>query len=356
MRVEVWRGGVRVDTYGEDGIPIHAGDIQVDGTKQTQRILSGLQVDATDEMWNLLSPVGTELHCFRGFRYGPGASELIPVGRFMVESLTENYGGTWDGTVDTAPDFMDKVNRARFPQPRTFAAGTLIKSMISTLLSEVLGPVTVTATSLATLPSTAVLEKDRLGEIASAAASIGAIVYVDPNGIPVLADMPTIATTAVWNVDAGTSGVLYSAARKRATDTVYSAVSASQSNVDGTTPFVPQVAYDTDPNSPTYYLGPFGLVTFYMSSDKFQNASQALTAALARLPLVTATRAEFDLTAECNPALSAWDTISVALPRRTRDQAGVTERHMIAQFSIPLTPDGIQSISTRSTVADLVSG
>lgn len=356
VRVEVWRGGVRVDTYGDAGIPIYGGGVQVDGTKQTQRTLTGLQVDATDEMWDLLSSPGTELHCYRGFRYGPSSSELVPVGRFMLESLTETYGGDWGGTIDTAPDFMDKVNRARFPQPRTFAAGTQIKTMISTLLSEILGTVTVTATSTATLPSTAVLEQDRLGEIASATQSIGAIVYVDPNGQPVLADAPTIAATAVWDIDPGDGGVLYAASRRRSTEDVFSAVSASPSNADGTAPFAPQVAYDNNPDSPTYYLGPFGLVTDYLTSDKFQNAAQALAAAQARLPLVTANRAEFDLTAECNPALAAWDTVAVHLPRRLRGQTATTERHLAASFTVPLTPDGIQSMSTRSSVADLTSG
>jgi hypothetical protein len=355
VRLEAWRAGARVDTYGDDGIPIYAGEVQVDGTKAIQRSLSGLRVDATDEMWDLLSPVGTQLRAYRGFRYGPGRSELVPAGWFAIETLTENYGGDWDGSVESAPDLMWLVERARFLNPRTFPAGTRIATMISTLLSEILGSVTVTATSLATLPSTVVLEQDRLGEIQKAAESIGAIVYVNASGTPVLADAPTIQPAAVWDVDTGDAGVLYTAARSRSADRAYSAVKASAAQVDGVAQFAPQVVYDDNPDSPTYHLGPFGLVPYFMSSDKFQTAAQALAAAQARLPLVTATRAEFDLTAECNPALEAWDTIAVHLPRRQRGQTTVTERHMVSAFTIPLTPDGVQSISTRSSVADLPS-
>jgi len=65
-RVEVWRGGVRQDTFGDDGLPIYAGQVQVDGTKLTRRTLTGLQVDATDDNWALLSPVGTQLRCWAG--------------------------------------------------------------------------------------------------------------------------------------------------------------------------------------------------------------------------------------------------------------------------------------------------
>lgn len=353
-RVEVWRNGARVDTYGSAGIPIYAGEVQVDGTKATRRTLTGLQVDATDEMWDLLSPVGTRLHAYRGFRYGPGVSELVPLGRFVVTSLAEDYGGDWEGQVDTAADLMSLVERATFTAPRTFPARTLVVDMISTLLGEVLGSVQVTATSQAVLPSTTVLEFDRLGEIQKAAESIGAVVYTDVQGGPVIADAPVLQNTAVWDIDVDPdSGILYQASRSRSTDQAYSAVVAVPTGIDGAATFSPQVAYDNDPNSPTYYLGPLGVAPYRLESDKWTSATQALAAAQAMLPLVTANRAEFDLTAECNPALDAWDTVNVHLPRRFRGQETVVERHMIGSLTVPLTPDGVQRITTRSSVADL---
>lgn len=353
VRVEVWRSGVRVDTYGDDGIPVYAGTIQVDGTKLTRRTLSGLRVDATDEMWDLLSPPGTRLHCYRGFKYSYGGSELIPVGRFVVDSLSETYGGDWDGTVDTAPDLMALVQRARFPAPRAFPAGSLISNVVSGLLSEVLGEVSMLATSGAALPSWSVYERDRLGAITELLKSIGAQAYIAPDGTPVVVDIPQLVPDPVWDVDTGDVGVLYRASRQRSIERTYSAVSASPAQIDGVAPFGPQVAYDDNPDSPTYYLGPFGLVTYFMSSEFFGSASQALAAAQAMLPLVTATRAEMEIDAECNPALEAWDTIAVHLPRRLRGQSTVTERHLVATCTVPLTPDGTQSLSTRSSVADL---
>jgi hypothetical protein len=353
VRVEVWRAGVRVDTYGDAGIPVYAGSIQVDGTKLTRRTLTGLRVDATDEMWNLLSPPGTQLRCFRGFAYSNGGSELIPVGRFVVDSISETYGGDWDGTVDTAPDLMALVARARFVTPRSFTYGTRIRDMIGTLLSDVLGTSTVVATSEATLQSSAVYERDRLDAIDKACQSIGAMAYIAPDGTPMVVDIPPLADAAVWDVDAGASGVLYEAKRSRSNERAYTAVQASGAAVDGPAPFPPQTVYDDNPDSPTYYLGPLGIVPYFMSSELFTDAGQAWRAASARLPLVTANRAEFDLTAECNPALEAWDTIAVHLPRRLRGQTAVTERHLLGQFTVPLTPDGVQSMSTRSSVADL---
>lgn len=351
-RIEVWRGGHRVDDYGTQGLSIYGGKVQVDGTRLTRRTLTGLRVDATDDNWDLLSPVDTRLHCFRGFRYGPGRSELVPVGRFVLDQLTETYGGDWDGTVDTAPDLMAKVQRARFLNPRTFPAGTLIRDIISTLLSEVLGSVHVTATSTATLTSPQVYERDRLATIDKACQSIGATAYIGPDGTPHLTDIPTLGTP-VWTVDAGDDGVLYNAARQRATDEVFSAVAASGAQIDGTPPFPQQVAYDTNPASPTYWLGTFGLVPYFMSSEFFTSAPQAMAAALARLPLVTAPRAQMSIEAECNAALEAFDTIAVALPRRLRGATAVTERQMLRTFDVPLTPDGTQSMTTASSSVDV---
>lgn len=351
-RVEVWRDGVRVDPYGDEGLPIYSGQVQVDASRLTRRTLSGLRVDATDDNWNLLTPVGTQLRCFRGFRYGTGQAELIPVGRFTMDKLTETYGGDWDGTVDTAPDLMDRVRRARFLQPRTFPAGTPIRTLISVLLSEVLGTVTVTATSTATLTSPTVYQRDRLGTIDKACQSIGATAYIAPDGTPMLTDIPTLGTP-VWTVDTGDDGILYEASRQRSTDEVYSAVSASPGQIDGSPPFPPQVAYDTRPDSPTYYLGSFGLVPYFMSSEFFTAAGQAMAAAMARLPLVTAPHAQMDIDAECNPALEAFDTIAVALPRRLRGTTAVTERQMLRTFNVPLTPAGTQSMTTMSSAVDV---
>jgi hypothetical protein len=353
-RVEAWRGGVRVDPYADKGLKVYAGQVQVDGTKLTRRTLTGLRIDATDANWNLLSPVGTELRCFRGFRYGPGQSELVPVGRFTVDSLSETYGGGWDGTIDTAPDLMARVQRARFLAPRTFPAGTVIRTMISTLLSEVLGTVTVTATSTATLTSPQVYERDRLDTIDKACQSIGATVYIKPDGTPMLTDIPLLATTPVWTVNANADdAILYEATRQRSTADVYSAVSATPTQIDGAPPFAPQVAYDTRSTSPTYYLGPFGVVPYFMASGLFATAAQALAAAQARLPLVTAPHAQMDVRAECNPALEAFDTIAVVLPPRMGSLARISERQMLRTFDVPLTPDGMQSMTTMSSATDL---
>jgi hypothetical protein len=355
VRLEVWRSGARVDPYGEQGLAVYAGQVQLDRTKLVRRTLSGVHVDATDDTWNLLSPPGTELRAFRGFRYPNGSSELIPVGRFLLDDLSETYGGEWDGAVDTAPDVMVRVQRAQFLTPRTFLAGTRISDVISTLVGEILGPVTNLASSQATLLTDAVFDTDRGKAVTDSATSIGADVFCAPDGSPVIVDTPQLADP-VWAVDTGDSGILYKASRQRRGSESYSAVAAVSQDVGGAPPWPPQVAYDDDPNSPTYYLGPFGLVPLFLPSALYGAPDQALAAARARLPLVSGAHAQLDIDAECNPALDGGDTIEVRLPRRLRGQTPVTEQHLVSALTVPLTAAGTQSITSFSTAADLLGG
>jgi hypothetical protein len=146
---------------------------------------------------------------------------------------------------------------------------------------------------------------------------------------------------------------MYKAGRSRTLDRTYSAVVANGSQIDGTPPFPPQIAYDDDPNSPTYWRGDFGLVPYFMSSDLFSTASQANFAARTRLPLVTAPHAQVDIEAECNPALEGFDTIAVAFPKRLGGLTTTTERQMIRTFTVPLTVEGTQSMTTMSSSVDL---
>lgn len=345
-RVEVWRGGTRIDNFGDNGIPVYGGEVAVDGSKLTRRILSGLRVDATDAMWDLLSPPGTRLHVHRGV-----GAELLPVGRFIVDDLTETYGGDWDGQVGAAPDLMVLVQRARFPAPREFSEGTSVLFALRTLVEEVLGPATVLATSRAVLSGPKTFERDRDKAVLELAQAAAADVFCAPDGTPMIVDTPQLGTS-VWTVNPGDGGVLYSGTRGRSLRTSYSAVSASNNGVGGDAPYPPQVVYDDDPRSPTYYLGPFGLNTYFIASDLLATPEQALLAAKARLPLVTAARATLDVTAECHPGLDANDTITVVLPPRFGGQQQVVERHLIGSVTVPLG-DGTQSITTKSAVADV---
>lgn len=352
-RVEVWRGGTRVDPYGDRGLTVYGGQSTDNAAKQVRRTLTGAKVDANDATWDLLSPAGTELRVWRGFTYLNGETDLAPVGWFVLDDLEETYGGDWAGQIGSAPDRMVRVQRDRFTVPRSFPAGMRIVDAIATLLTETLGLVTVLTTNAATFDTAKVFERDRAGAIGEMAKSIGVDVFIAADGTPTVTDLPQLAAEPVWTVDAGDQGVLYTATRGRSLAGVYTGVTAVGKQIDGAPPFAPVTVWDADPLSPTYYLGPLGKVPYFMTSDLFRNAEQALYAATTRLPLVTAPRAQFTVDAECNPALASGDTIRVSLPPRQRGQQPVIERHLTRVITTPLGPDGTQTIETASAVADV---
>jgi hypothetical protein len=351
-RVEVWRFGIRVDTYGDAGLPIYGGQVDVDPTKQVRRVLTGLKTDATDETWALLSPTGTEIRVFRGFKYLNGEVEAIPVGWFVVPDIEEEYGGDWSGQIGASDDRMSLVQRARFVTPRAIPAQGIISEVAQALLAEVLGEVTNLASSLALVTSPLLFERDRAAAVKTLLDSIGAEAIIAPDGTPIIRDIPTLEEEAVWTVDAGNNGVLYSATRSRSYRRTYSGVVAAGSQIDGSTPFDPVAQWDDDPLSPTYRYGPFGQVPYFFTSPLLATSEQARVAALALLPRVTAARAQMSLSAECNPALADGDTILVRLPKRQRGQQLIVERHMVGPFTVPLTTDGVQTIETASAVVE----
>lgn len=352
-RVEVWLGGARADDYGDDGLPFYGGQVDVDGGKQIRRTLTGLQVDADTDTWDLLSPPGTELRAWRGFRYPNGDTDEVPQGRFVIPNLEETYGGDWDGQIGSAPDRFDLVRKARFTTPRAIPAGVYIKDTIATLMSEVLGTVTNTCTSFAVTPSPLLYERDRAKAIQEMAASIGADVGVSADGTPYVRDAPVLASTPVWQVTVGDDGILYRATRGRSYERTYSGVVASAAQIDGALPFPPVTVWDTNPGSPTYHLGPFGKVPFFLTSPLLGTSAQASTAAETRLRDVTAIRNQLTVDAETNPALEDGDTITVTLPARDGFGSPIVERHLVKAFTVPLLPSGLQRIETVSSAADV---
>lgn len=352
-RVEVWFDGERVDGYGDDGIPVHGGNVDVDPGKQVRRTLTGVEVDATDAMWNLLSPVGTQLRAYRGFRYLNGEVDAVPLGVFVVPNLSETYGGNWGGQIGTASDPMILVQRARFTTPRAILPGRRVIEVIAELVSEILGPVAVMSDSQAVTGSGLLYERDRgkaIGELAAAAA---VDVFCSPDGAPTIRDTPQLADTGVWTVDPGDDGVLYTATRERTHERTYSGVVVAADLPDGAPGFDPVEVWDEDPLSPTYYLGPFGKVPYFFTSPLVRGSGDALAVAYSLLPKVTAPRAQLTLEAECNPALADGDTITVTLPPRQRGSTRVTERHLVGPFTVPLTADGVQHIDTASSAPDV---
>ncbi len=341
-RVEVWRAGVYVDT-----IDVAAGTVNV---RARNRIRRTIDLTVPERLWpsessDTLSPTAAELRVYCGVGYGAAADELVPVFRGRVESVNRAY---LSGRLTvTGSDRMADVNADAFETPRAGPTGTRVTDVIRSLLIETLPDVSVTnlTTSDATVPSGLLWDRDRGTAIDDLAKSIGAEVVALPDGNFEIRPVPTINADPAWTVTDGVGGTVVADVQEQSRDGAYNVVVVLAERADGQEP-LRVVVRDDNPDSPTYYDGPFGRRVRLYSSPLITDAGQAAQAGKAILARSLGITRQRRVTVVPNPALDAGDVLWVTV-------AGVYERHIADVFSVPLAADGgACTIETRSTRVD----
>jgi hypothetical protein len=326
-----------------EDLPFTDGSVAVNAGAGVARTLTLTVADPT--LWDVLVPIGTELRVYRGIRYpGVAAPEAVPLGVFVIDTQSMALGPA--GSISlTAPDRWARVQRARFEAPAASVKGARTTAEIARLVNLAIPGVgvTTTATSTATV-SALIWERDRDKAVNDLATSIGAEAYFDWTGNLLIRDAPLLSAPPIgWRVDASATGVLLGGERSRERSRTYNVVVASAGSVDGTAPFAPQTAADTDVTSPTCVTGPMGRVPYFFASPLLLTAGQALAAATTLLNKVKGAAASVNVDAAVNPALEKGDVFYVILPDAS------VERHMAESFTVPLTVGASQQITTRTT-------
>lgn len=333
-------------------IPIFAGDVVVDGTADIRSTLD-LTTDGTG-MWptgasSPLAPYGNEIYVERGIVYGDEQVEWVGLGYFRIQSPEQDAPP--DGPIRlTGRDRMAGIIDARLLAPVQFDAAASLGSVVAQLVTEVYPTATVQwddATDSVILARPLITADDRFGFLDDLVRSAAKIWYWDHRGVLVIKDAPA-ATTPVYDVSAGSGGVLVSMSRQLTRDGVYNAVVATGEATDTTAP-VRAVAFDNNPASPTYYSGRFGPVPRFYSSPFLTTEDQAASAAEAILRQGMGLPYSVDFTAVANPALEPWDPVTI--------RAGAGERretHIVEKLTVPLTYSGALTANTRQQTNVLV--
>ena len=351
-------GGAAVD--GAQDLRPTGGTI-TDTTKPGVRRLLNLELAPEPGLFDRLSPVGTTLSVTARVQYTDRTTIDIPMGVFDVDSESLSEGG---GALSvTAPDKWVRIQRAKFTGPTSSVVGALVTDQIINLVQGALGiyePVSVLASSTARVPALT-WEKDRDKAIQDLAASIGAWVYFDRNGLCTIADLPTIGASADWLIDSSASGILIELDRTRSRTNTYNVVVVSSSAADGEK-FTPQVQWDADPLSPTYagpdpvahpdLAGPFGVSTYFFDTPLPLDALGARFTANTILARTAGLASQASMGSAPNPAMNATDTLDVMPPKERYDIPRVLERHMADTVTHPLTLGSAQHIEGRSTRSD----
>lgn len=324
------------------------GSVTVDRAQAVRRTCTVTGADVsliprtpTDE----LATYGATLRISRGVEYGDGSSELVPLGVFRLDSV--------DGDVTFGPVTLSGKDRSAIVQDDKLTApyratGTVV-SAITALIQRSLPTAVVTSTIVdATIGSRIFdIEADPWAAVQEIAAAAGAECYATPDGEFTITTLPDLATaTPVWAVEATEGGVYISGTRGMSSDGVYNGVLARGENTSDNVAPVSYLATDNDPNSPTYWSGPYGRRPMFYSSATLITTAAAQNAARLKLAEAKAPNASGDFSSLPNPALEPGDVLRVV------HDDGSRELHQVASFSVPLDLGGDFPIATISAKED----
>jgi hypothetical protein len=341
-------GQTGTDPDGTD-ILVLGGDVELDGAAAIRSTLD-LTTDGTG-MWptspsSLLTPYGNEIFVRRGIAYGNGTTEWVSLGYFRIESPEQDQAP--DGEIRiSGKDRMAGLVDARLLTPVQFPANTTLGEIMDQLVGDVYPWATIEwddVTDQTTIGRGLVAEEDRHGFLAELVTAAGKIWYWDHRGVLVIRS-PADPSSPVFDVNHGEDGVLVSMGRRLTREGVYNAVVATGEGADTSIP-ARGVAVDGNPNSPTYWYGPFGKVPRFFSSPFLITDLQAARAAAAMLQQSLGLPYAVDFTAVPNPALEPDDPIRVSYSSRHGD-----ETHVIERLTIPLSVDAPLAGSTREQSA-----
>lgn len=295
---------------------------------------------------SLIIPAGAEIVIRTGFAYAGGAEELVPMGVFTIEAVSWKDGRSSEVQID----FNDRgkvIERYGWNAPKDFS-GKLATAVLAELVNFT-APYYSLTTQMSglsdyRLPGGSVLDNDRLDNIKTVAAGMGGQVYFNRFGNPILTRVPqidpsTTASAAVWQVDAGTDGVLVEANKGLSRSDVFNGVAVYGAVPDEgkKQPFATVI--DNNPNSPTYYGGPFGKVWERIEDSTLTTVTQCQKLASTTLAQRTGLAKSVDFQLVPNAALDVDDIILV------KYYNGSTELHIIDSYDI--SPSGM-SARTRS--------
>lgn len=344
-KVEAWHAGSQMALDTDDGnVPILAGSVTDDATRPGVR--RTLNLTTTSDIWDDLNTAGVTLKPYRGWRYTDGTTEYAQLGVFTVDAARRKYAhSATDEMTLTCPDQWAIVQRSRFEAPRAGNGNAVTQSVSWITECFTSAPSTsITATSTVSVTDQ-IYDRDRSQAIVDIAKAAAFDVSFGSTGLVVARPLPSIDDAVVWTANSGELGVLIEANRERSVQRVYNVVVVSGQDVDGSPPFAPVILADTDPASPTY-VGTLGRIPYFFESALLLDTTQALAAARTIYERVRLPAQQMSFTQTVNAALETGDVVQVVLPD------GIIERHLLERIDTPLTVDGTQTITARSTRAE----
>lgn len=358
--VDLWRysklktGALSVEKIAED-LPIQSGSVTDDRSAAIRRRCN-LRLPGTPEVMALLTrnvpgngglwPTGNELRIRSGIRYDDGTEETVPMGVFRVAQPTIIRGPDGIQVELTGYDRSRTISRARFTEPAQFGTQSestynwtyqdlimrIVQRAYGTRLQDVrdwesfdpsvhVEPVIkFKRVPDPTKPKllTVTLDDDPWTVCLNAGLAIGEELQFDQMGDLVMEKIPDPGLQEVtYEYIEGEEATFTDLSRVIDDERAYNGVIVTGQSSSTDEKIVRGEAWDTDPESPTYYRpgsgvsSNYGPVPYFYSSQYIYNNYQAQEVAKAMLKLVSGFIETITFDGIMNPAQESGDVVAI---------------------------------------------
>ena len=328
------------------------GTVAVDATAENIRTCSFSCLDPAgiltpvDPSGGQLYPDGTEIKIFAGY-LADGQATLYPQGVFGVTEVDVVSSVSAPGPVlnVTGSDRSMRISRNLFANAYSIPNGTSVTQAVLDILSQQ-AP---WCTAVSIVGNTAVVAAqayqpgdDPWQAIQEVCASAGLLAFFDREGVLRVIDDPSVNPTkpTALFIDGGAS-TANSVTRVTSNSPGYNGVIVTGQSLANASTVISGSAFDSDPNSPTYYLGAYGKVPAppVQASTVSTNAAAAAMAH-ALLPQVLGMTRQVVVDAVPCYWLDAYDLIFVVNDATQTREVGILE-----QATIPLDYTQLEAIT-----------
>jgi len=353
VRLEVWSGlGAPLATLipaqlrgePEGGLCFYNGTVSA---TLNSRVTRELQFSVPYDLYplsplDLLAPFGNEIRAYRGVRLGDGSDVYTwQVFRGRIRQVRQYSTGNVTVTcTDRAADVTDH----EFVSPQNSQTGNSVFLEFVRLVSDAVPDATFGASDeFITQVQPLTWELSRSAALDELARTMGAVWYSLANGDFVMRRYPwTQPSPPVVTLTDAPGGTVNYWEALRDRNMIYNVVTVSGERLNGDVP-VYGTAMDTNPLSPTYVEGGFGVRSLL---DRLQTPStpgRAQGAAQERLAVSVAPVESFQLRCVVDASLELGDVVTLNIEGREVTQ-------VVSALSVPLGVDNDMFVSTRSLV------
>lgn len=341
-RIEVWSQGVRIDTFGDAGLPITAGTLSATLTSRVARTVSLNTYERfyPNSPGDLLAPYGNQLKIFSGV-YGYGGQDYewqTFFGRIDDVGL-DDTGNVTLNAVDQAGGVQDSF----FTTPQQSNTALNIADQFVKLVSAALADATFgTFDQALVFTPNLIWQTDRASACDQLATAANMFWYPLANGDFVLRFVAWDTSTApLLTLSDGPRGFVQRWNVTRTRRNVYNAPTVVGERSDGSDPVFGS-ATDGDPTSPTYIGGKFGVKGKLISVQTVDSTPQAQQVARTYLHSAKALTEQWAITCFPDPSIELGDPFVIQGGTR------LSSTQIVTSFTLPLVGNGMMSIAFRA--------